>query len=129
MIYGGRISLTIGLIGVAVSFVIGITIGGLAGYYGGWVDNVVNRVIEIFQSFPQLPLWMALSAAFAGELEPAADLFRHQRSSWAWSTGPDWRGRSDRSSWPCARRNFCVAAELMGAGPGESSAATCCPAS
>ena len=63
MVYGGRISLTIGLVGIAVSFLLGISIGGLAGYYGGWVDNVINRIIEIFQSFPQLPLWMALSAA------------------------------------------------------------------
>ncbi len=62
MIYGARISLTIGLIGVAVSFLLGIVIGGLAGYYGGWVDLVVQRLIEVIQSLPTLPLWLALAA-------------------------------------------------------------------
>ncbi len=63
IIYGTRISLTVGLIGITISFLLGITLGGLAGYYGGWVDNVVQRSIEIIRSFPELPLWMALSAA------------------------------------------------------------------
>ncbi|MEZ5666857.1 MAG: ABC transporter permease [Alphaproteobacteria bacterium] len=63
MIYGARISLTVGLVGVALSFMLGIVIGGLAGYYGGWIDAAVQRVIEILRSFPELPLWMALSAA------------------------------------------------------------------
>ncbi|MEM6462897.1 MAG: ABC transporter permease [Pseudomonadota bacterium] len=62
IIYGARISLTIGLIGIAVSFVLGITIGGLAGYYGGWVDAVVQRIIEVLQSIPSIPLWLALAA-------------------------------------------------------------------
>ncbi|MCG8404109.1 MAG: ABC transporter permease, partial [Phycisphaerales bacterium] len=62
IIYGARISITIGLIGIAVSFVLGITIGGLAGYYGGWVDVVVQRIIEVLQSIPSIPLWMALAA-------------------------------------------------------------------
>ena len=63
IIYGARISLTVGLIGIAISFVIGIVLGGLAGYYGGWEDSIVQRLIEIIRSFPALPLWMALSAA------------------------------------------------------------------
>ena len=63
IIYGTRISLTVGLIGITISFLFGITLGGLAGYYGGWVDNVVQRSIEVIRSFPELPLWMALSAA------------------------------------------------------------------
>src|SRR3546814_1071033 len=50
-------------------------IGGLAGYYGGWVDNVINRIIEIFQSFPQLPLWMALSAALPPNWSPLVIYF------------------------------------------------------
>ncbi|WP_419913410.1 ABC transporter permease [Hoeflea sp.] len=62
IIYGARISITIGLIGIAVSFVLGITIGGLAGYYGGWVDVIVQRIIEVLQSIPSIPLWMALAA-------------------------------------------------------------------
>ena len=62
IIYGGRISLTVGLLGVAVSFTLGILIGGIAGYYGGWTDILIQRGIEVIQSFPHLPLWMALSA-------------------------------------------------------------------
>ncbi|MDX1434052.1 MAG: ABC transporter permease, partial [Gammaproteobacteria bacterium] len=53
ILYGARISLTVGLIGIAISFLIGIVLGGLAGYYGGWVDSVVQRLIEIIRSFPE----------------------------------------------------------------------------
>ncbi len=62
IVYGARISLTIGLLGVAISFFLGIVIGGLAGYYGGWVDLVVQRIIEVMQSLPTIPLWLALAA-------------------------------------------------------------------
>ena len=62
IVYGARISLTVGLLGVAVSFTLGILIGGIAGYYGGWTDILIQRGIEVVQSFPHLPLWMALSA-------------------------------------------------------------------
>ena len=62
ILYGSRISLTIGLLGIAMSFVLGITIGGLAGYHGGWFDLIVQRVIEVLQSIPSIPLWMALAA-------------------------------------------------------------------
>ena len=70
IIFGARISLTVGLIGIAISFTIGIVLGGLAGYYGGWVDSVVQRLIEIIRSFPELPLWMALSAALPVNWSP-----------------------------------------------------------
>ncbi|MEM6616305.1 MAG: ABC transporter permease [Pseudomonadota bacterium] len=63
LVYGARISLTVGLVGVFISMVLGIVIGGAAGYFGGLVDNIVQRVIEILRSLPELPLWMALSAA------------------------------------------------------------------
>ena len=62
IIYGARISLTIGLLGILLSFTLGITLGGLAGFYGGWIDSSVQRATEIIRSFPELPLWMALSA-------------------------------------------------------------------
>ena len=68
--YGARISLTIGLVGVALSFVLGLAIGGLSGYVGGWVDNVIQRLIEILRSFPSIPLWMALSAALPASWSP-----------------------------------------------------------
>lgn len=62
-IYASRISLSIGLVGVAISFVLGSILGGISGYYGGAVDMIIQRVIEIFISLPQIPLWMALAAA------------------------------------------------------------------
>ncbi len=62
IIYGARISLTIGILGVMMSFVLGIVIGGLAGYHGGVFDLLVQRVIEVLQSIPSIPLWMALAA-------------------------------------------------------------------
>jgi len=62
ILYGARISLTIGLIGISISFVLGIVIGGLAGYWGGVFDLIVQRLIEVLQSLPSLPLWMALAA-------------------------------------------------------------------
>jgi peptide/nickel transport system permease protein len=63
IIYGSRISLTIGLLGVSLSFFLGLSIGAVSGYFGGWVDNLIQRMIEILRSFPQIPLWLALSAA------------------------------------------------------------------
>ncbi|WP_051621186.1 ABC transporter permease [Paenibacillus sp. UNC451MF] len=63
IVLGSQISLSIPLIGVAISFVLGLIIGGISGYFGGWLDSVIQRVIEIIRSFPTLPLWMALSAA------------------------------------------------------------------
>ena len=61
--YGARLSLSIGLIGVVISLVLGILLGGLSGYYGGTVDNIIQRVIEFLRSIPSIPLWMGLSAA------------------------------------------------------------------
>ncbi len=63
VMYGSRISLSIGLLGVAISFVIGILIGGASGYWGGMLDVIIQRVIEFLRSIPTIPLWMALSAA------------------------------------------------------------------
>ncbi|NLD43899.1 MAG: ABC transporter permease, partial [Chloroflexi bacterium] len=62
-IYGTRVSMSIGLIGVFLSLLLGIVIGGFSGYYGGWFDDAVQRVIEFIRSIPSIPLWMALSAA------------------------------------------------------------------
>ncbi|MCE5258633.1 MAG: ABC transporter permease, partial [Chloroflexi bacterium] len=63
IIYGSRISLTIGLLGVFMSFILGLIIGSVSGYFGGAVDNIIQRVIEFILSIPTIPLWMALSAA------------------------------------------------------------------
>jgi peptide/nickel transport system permease protein len=61
-LYGSRISLSIGLVSIAITFVLGLTIGGISGYVGGGVDNFIQRLIEILSSFPQLPLWLAFGA-------------------------------------------------------------------
>jgi len=63
IIYGARLSLSIGLVGVTLSFILGIVFGGCSGYFGGWVDLIVQRIIEFLRSIPRIPLWMALAAA------------------------------------------------------------------
>ena len=70
ILYGARVSLTIGLIGIAISFTLGITLGGMAGWYGGWIDAAVQRVIEVIRCFPTIPLWLALSAAMPVNWDP-----------------------------------------------------------
>jgi len=62
IIAGGRVSLTVGLLGIAIMVFLGTAIGTLSAYWGGWFDTVVQRAIELIRSFPQLPLWMALAA-------------------------------------------------------------------
>jgi peptide/nickel transport system permease protein len=63
LISGTRISMSIGLVGVVMSLVFGVLIGGFSGYYGGWFDSVVQRVIEFIRSMPTIPLWLGLAAA------------------------------------------------------------------
>jgi peptide/nickel transport system permease protein len=70
ILYGSRVSLSVGLIGIAFTFLLGMTIGGISGYAGGAVDNVIQRVIEIVNSFPQLPLWIALGAIMPKDWPP-----------------------------------------------------------
>jgi len=70
IIHGARISLTVGLLGISVSFVLALVFGGLSGYYGGTVDIVIQRLIEVIRAFPELPLWMALSAALPPRWDP-----------------------------------------------------------
>jgi peptide/nickel transport system permease protein len=116
ILYGARISLTIGLLGIAISFALGLVIGGLAGYYGGWVDMTVQRLIEIIRSFPELPLWMALSAVLPVTWSPILIYFG--------ITGIlallDWTGlaRAVRSKLLALREeDYTTAARLMGAKP------------
>ena len=63
ILYGSSISLSVGLVGVIVSFLLGAVLGGISGFYGGVVDTVLQRLIEFLISMPTIPLWMALSAA------------------------------------------------------------------
>ena len=113
---GARISLTVGLVGVTLSFILGITIGGLAGYFGGWIDSVVQRVTEILRSLPELPLWLALSAALPVTWSPLLIYFGITLIL----ALLDWPGlaRAVRSKLFALREeDFVVAAEMLGARP------------
>jgi peptide/nickel transport system permease protein len=68
LLYGGRVSLSIGFVGVAISFVLGMLVGGIAGHYGGAVDNVLMRLCELIQSFPGFYLMLSLRAVFPPSL-------------------------------------------------------------
>lgn len=116
IIYGARISLTIGLLGVSISFILGIVIGGLAGYYGGWFDMVVQRLIEVLQSLPAIPLWMALAAIMPSTWGPLIVYFGITIILGIL----DWTGlaRAVRSKLLALREeDYVVAAQLMGAKP------------
>jgi peptide/nickel transport system permease protein len=116
LIYGARISLTIGLFGVAVSFLLGIVIGGLAGYHGGWIDNLTQRLIEILRSLPHIPLWLALAAIMPTKWSPILVYFGITIILGLL----EWTGlaRAVRSKLLALREeDFCVAAQLMGARP------------
>ena len=69
-VYAARISLSIGLVGVAMSFVLGCLLGGISGYYGGALDTFIQRLIEFLISIPSIPLWMALAAALPNDWPP-----------------------------------------------------------
>ncbi|WP_425407120.1 ABC transporter permease [Hwanghaeella sp.] len=118
IIQGARISLTVGLIGIIISFTLGLVIGGMAGYYGGWIDSLVQRVIEVIRSFPALPLWMALSAAMPVTWSPILVFIGITVILGLL----DWPGlaRAVRSKLLALREeDFAVAAQLMGAKPGR----------
>jgi len=116
LLYGSRISLTVGLIGITISFILGISIGGAAGYFGGIVDNVVQRIIEILRSLPELPLWMALSAALPVTWSPILIYFGITIILGLL----DWPGlaRAVRSKLLALREeDYAMAARLMGGSP------------
>lgn len=62
ILYGSQVSLTVGLVGVALSLLIGVSVGLISGYFGGWFDEITQRIIEMTLAFPQIPLWLALAA-------------------------------------------------------------------
>ncbi len=116
IIHGTRISLTVGLVGITISFALGLAIGGVAGYFGGWVDNLVQRIIEIIRSLPELPLWMALAAAIPVQWSPILVYFGITIILGLL----DWPGlaRAVRSKFLALREeDFVTAATLMGAKP------------
>jgi peptide/nickel transport system permease protein len=116
IIYGGRVSLTIGLLGVTVSFVLGIVLGGIAGYYGGRVDLVIQRAIEIVQSLPHIPIWMALASILPPSWSPILVYFGITIILGL----VNWTGlaRAVRSKLLALREeDYVMAAHLMGARP------------
>ncbi len=118
ILYGAQLSLTVGLIGITVSFVLGIFFGSIAGYFGGKTDWIIQRIIEILRSLPELPLWLALSAAVPSSWGPVAVFFIISVILGIL----DWPGlaRAVRSKFLSLREEEYVrAAEMMGARPGR----------
>jgi peptide/nickel transport system permease protein len=116
IIYGARVSLTIGLLGVAITFLLGLIFGGLAGYYGGLVDLVVQRIIEVLQSLPTIPLWLALAAIMPVTWSPIVVYFGITVILGL----VEWTGlaRAVRSKLLSLREeDYVLAAQLMGASP------------
>lgn len=75
VLYGARISLSIGLVGVAMSLLLGVVIGGVSGYFGGAADTMIQRAIEFLRSIPGIPLWMTLAAALPRDWTPTRIYF------------------------------------------------------
>ena len=75
LIHGSRISLSVGLVSIAVTFLLGTVIGGISGYVGGATDMVIQRVIEVINAFPQIPLWLAFGAILPGDWSPLSTYF------------------------------------------------------
>ena len=116
ILYGAQLSLTVGLIGITVSFLLGIGFGSIAGYFGGKIDWVVQRTIEILRSLPELPLWLALSAAVPANWGPVSVFFIISVILGIL----DWPGlaRAVRAKFLSLREEeFVRAAEMMGAKP------------
>lgn len=116
ILYGAQLSLTVGLIGITVSFLLGISFGSIAGYFGGKVDWLIQRTIEILRSLPELPLWLALSAAVPSNWGPVSVFFIISIILGLL----DWPGlaRAVRSKFLALREeDYVRAAEMMGAKP------------
>jgi peptide/nickel transport system permease protein len=117
IIIGSQLSLTIGLVGVALSLIIGAFLGVASGYYGGWIDNLIQRMIEIVRSFPPIPLWMALTAALPSHWPPMKVYFAITviLSLIGWT----WLARQLRGKVLALREeDFIMAAQLAGASDG-----------
>ena len=115
VIIGSQISLTIGLIGVIISLAIGTVLGVVSGYFGGWVDELIQRLIELVRAFPSIPLWMALSAAVPVTWSPLRTYF--MMSIILSLIGWTWLARQLRGKVLSLRgEDYVLAAKLMGAG-------------
>jgi peptide/nickel transport system permease protein len=70
LMHGARVTLSAGLVGVAFAFVLGLTLGSISGYFGGWIDSTIQRLMEFIRSIPTIPLWMGLAAALPIAWDP-----------------------------------------------------------
>ena len=75
LLMGGRVSLSVGIVGLVFSFALGCTLGGISGYFGGAIDNLIQRMIEFLMAIPQIPLWLSLSAALPPDWPPVRVYF------------------------------------------------------
>jgi peptide/nickel transport system permease protein len=75
MMFGTRTSMTVGLVAVGLSMVFGVLLGGISGYFGGWMDLVIQRVIDLLQSLPTIPIWLMMAAAVPQDWRPEQVFF------------------------------------------------------
>jgi peptide/nickel transport system permease protein len=114
VLIGSQLSLSVGLVGVFLSLILGAVLGIASGYYGGWVDDLIQRAIEIVRSFPSIPLWMALTAALPAHWPPVRTYFTITviLSLIGWT----WLARQLRGKVLALREeDFVMAARLLGA--------------
>ncbi len=128
LMHGTQTSMTIGLVAVTLSVVLGVVLGGVSGYFGGMADQVIQRIIELLQSLPTIPIWLALTAALPRDWTPIQVFFAITviLSLVGWTT----LGREVRGRFLALREeDFVLAAELAGCGRPGSSCGTWCPPS
>lgn len=114
VVLGAQISLFIPVVGMLLTLVLGLLMGSLSGYFGGWIDTVIQRIIEVVRSFPQVPLWMALSAAIPKTLKPA-QVFMLMTLILSLISWPD-LARIVRSKFISVKKeDFIMAAQISGA--------------
>ncbi len=114
VILGAQISLFIPVVGMLITVVLGLVMGSLSGYFGGVVDTVIQRLIEVVRSFPQVPLWMALSAAIPSTMKPA-QVFMLMTLILSLISWPD-LARTVRSKFISVKKDdFIMAARISGA--------------
>ena len=114
VLIGSQLSLSVGLVGVFLSLILGAVLGIASGYYGGWIDDLIQRAIEIVRSFPSIPLWMALTAALPSHWPPLRTYFAITviLSLIGWT----WLARQLRGKVLALREeDFVMAARLLGA--------------
>ncbi len=113
MMFGTRTSMTVGLVAVALSVILGVLLGGISGYFGGWPDMIIQRLIELLQSLPTIPIWLAMTAALPQDWRPDQVFFAITiiLAFFGWTT----LGREVRGRFLSLREeDFVLAADLAG---------------